>query len=855
MDDLCNTASVLNVDIIACTETWFHKDILDGYINVPNYDLFRCDRRDRRGGGVCVYVKKSFQVNACNLCVNSSYFHDGVESIWITIKKCKLVFGCVYLPPSCSKDVITTDSLIGCADSLLQNYVVYNLVLCGDFNQADVGNICDNLDLHSSCTLPTRGNVTLDNILVSNNLARYISNICTLPPLCNHLKDTDSDHLIVYLETNNSNPTSDTKVVKCYDFRENSVMASIDYLNNVNFYSLYNAETVDEMVAILYYHLNVAIEMIPFSVVTFTRRDKPWITTLVKNLINKRWKAWREGKMALFNYYKSKVKNEIINAKNNWANKCLETDRGAWNVVDELNNKNNAEDSIIRLLSSRSMTDLLEDFSCKFESTLNHHIQDPIWLPPDDGEIFVDFNCLDVYNRLKKLKRGKSTGNDGISNRLLQLFAAEIAGPLCSIMYNSIRTRTYPTAWKCIPASPVPKVSRPTIDQFRPVCILPGMANIFDRLVHDSIKTDLYEGYYTYQHAFRVNASTETALIQCHSHVCSMLDLNDTKAVRIVFFDLSNAFQKVRHDILIKRLISSNLKPGVIHWIKNYLCNRSMQVRIKGSNGRKISCAFSGVPQGSTLGPALFAVYMSGLGTIIMDENYIAILYADDILLIERVTNNLENHVSKVELILDWCKSLDLPVNCKKLKQMFIPRARGFITPGVTFENIDVVESHKYLGILFNSKFDLSNHIRSALNRASQRIYVIRIVRSILSKKKVKELCNSLVLSRAFYAAPLLYSANKTDQMLLERFVRRCHRVVCNSDCMQNCFETAERTIFKRSQTFFTKCCATNHILNYLVPFYKKRCDIFLLPYCRTTRRKNSFFIKFPTEINKLKLD
>ena len=74
MNDLCNTASVLNVDIIACTETWFHKDISDCYINIPNYDIFRCDRRDRKGGGVCVYVKKSLKASMCELCVNSSYF-------------------------------------------------------------------------------------------------------------------------------------------------------------------------------------------------------------------------------------------------------------------------------------------------------------------------------------------------------------------------------------------------------------------------------------------------------------------------------------------------------------------------------------------------------------------------------------------------------------------------------------------------------------------------------------------------------------------------------------------------------------------------------------------------------------
>ena len=56
---------------------------------------------------------------------------------------------------------------------------------------------------------------------------------------------------------------------------------------------------------------NATCECIPVSYVKFSASDKPWITPVVKDLINKRWSAFRRGDFAAYNHFKVKVQSEI----------------------------------------------------------------------------------------------------------------------------------------------------------------------------------------------------------------------------------------------------------------------------------------------------------------------------------------------------------------------------------------------------------------------------------------------------------------------------------------------------------------------------------------------------------------
>lgn len=114
--------------------------------------------------------------------------------------------------------------------------------------------------------------------------------------------------------------------------------------------------------------------------------------------------------------------------------------------------------------------------------------------------------------------------------------------------------------------------------------------------------------------------------------VCNdiLLDMNKQHVVRLVFLDLSAAFDTVDHDVLLNRLEHRfGILDSAPSWVRSYLTNRTQRIVIgNGKSSRfDLNC---GVPQGSCLGPLLFLVYTSELFTVIKQHLPSVHCYADD---------------------------------------------------------------------------------------------------------------------------------------------------------------------------------------------------------------------------------
>ena len=242
----------------------------------------------------------------------------------------------------------------------------------------------------------------------------------------------------------------------------------------------------------------------------------------------------------------------------------------------------------------------------------------------------------------------------------------------------------------------------------------------------------------------------------------------------------------------------------------------------------------SGIAQGSVMGPYLFAAYMGALAS--KCEDIKIVLYADDITVIETMTENAIPSVGRVKQIV---KSMGFEINESKSFQLCFKRSQNHQC--LNFESTSSTDNVKVLGLIINNRLTWYDQIISIIRKSSQRLYVIRVLKKIMNVSELKQIYHSLITSLFLYASPVYGRLSVTNMYKLERFQRRAHRTICGADCGCSDFVRVETRLNNASLKYLSKCERSVHPLHDVVPLRLARSGHFCLPHCNTERRARSF--------------
>ena len=247
----------------------------------------------------------------------------------------------------------------------------------------------------------------------------------------------------------------------------------------------------------------------------------------------------------------------------------------------------------------------------------------------EGGVLDVLFTKTELNKALKKL--GKSSpGTDKICYSMLENLSDKGKDVLLS-MYNKIWMNScIPRTWKESIIIPIRKPGKDphVANNYRPIALTSQMGKTMERMINDRLAYWMeHKGLrQNYQSGFRKGRGTMDPIVYLEDTI-RKAQVNKESVVA-VFFDIEKAYDMLWKDGMLIKLRILGIKGKMFQWIKGFLSDRTIQVKINWELSKSYSVE-NGVPQRSIISPLLFSIMIDDVFKDIQNSVGVA-LFADD---------------------------------------------------------------------------------------------------------------------------------------------------------------------------------------------------------------------------------
>ena len=263
-----------------------------------------------------------------------------------------------------------------------------------------------------------------------------------------------------------------------------------------------------------------------------------------------------------------------------------------------------------------------------------------------------------------------------------------------------------------------------------------------------------------------------------------------------IFMDMSKAFDRVDHTILMQKLSMYGIRGKAQDLIFSYLDNRKQIVEItqicqKSRNEIKHKSKSKtikiGVPQGSVLGPLLFLIYINDLPKHISQP---MVLFADEstVIIKSDKENDYEHVVNQtLNTIIQWLTENNLKINMDKTKIIHFHQRTQLTNINVSYQGeiVHPVTDTKFLGINIDNKLTWKTHLDYICKRINKSSFALYKLSKIVNKEAL------LAAYHGFVAPVLRYGiiswGNSVDKESVFKAQKKCVRSMCNIDNTTSC--------------------------------------------------------------------